>query len=68
MSTEDGGRSGRPKEVVSHENIKKITKMILNDHLQNLSVHAIKREHKYANVTHNHQQQKVPKTDPKLKL
>lgn len=32
MSTEDGERSGRPKEVVTVENIKKIHKMILNDH------------------------------------
>lgn len=31
MSTEDGERSGRPKEVVTDENIKKIHKMILND-------------------------------------
>ncbi|KAF7272699.1 hypothetical protein GWI33_014544 [Rhynchophorus ferrugineus] len=31
MSTEDGERSGRPKEVVTDENIKKIDKMILND-------------------------------------
>ncbi|KAF7263203.1 hypothetical protein GWI33_003507 [Rhynchophorus ferrugineus] len=31
MSTEDGERSGRPKEVVTEENIKKINKIILND-------------------------------------
>ncbi|KAF7274584.1 hypothetical protein GWI33_012768 [Rhynchophorus ferrugineus] len=31
MSTEDGKRSERPKEVVTDENIKKIHKMILND-------------------------------------
>ncbi|KAF7277691.1 hypothetical protein GWI33_009302 [Rhynchophorus ferrugineus] len=31
MSTEDGERSGRPKQVVTDENIKKIHKMILND-------------------------------------
>ncbi|KAF7273419.1 hypothetical protein GWI33_013872 [Rhynchophorus ferrugineus] len=31
MSTEDGKRSGRPKEVVTDENIKKTHKMILND-------------------------------------
>lgn len=31
MSTEDGEGSGRPKEVVSDENIKKIYKMTLND-------------------------------------
>ncbi|KAF7285669.1 hypothetical protein GWI33_010247 [Rhynchophorus ferrugineus] len=31
MSTEDGKRSGRPKEVVTDENIKKIHKMTLND-------------------------------------
>lgn len=31
MSTEDGERSGRPKEAVTDENIKKIHKMILND-------------------------------------
>ncbi|KAF7282668.1 hypothetical protein GWI33_002207 [Rhynchophorus ferrugineus] len=31
MSTEDGERSGRPKEVVTDENIKKIYKIILND-------------------------------------
>ncbi|KAF7285702.1 hypothetical protein GWI33_010197 [Rhynchophorus ferrugineus] len=30
MSTEDGGRSGRPKEVATDENIKNIHKMILN--------------------------------------
>ncbi|KAF7266919.1 hypothetical protein GWI33_019845 [Rhynchophorus ferrugineus] len=30
MSTEDGERSGRPKDVVTDENIKKINKMILN--------------------------------------
>ncbi|KAF7283834.1 hypothetical protein GWI33_022871 [Rhynchophorus ferrugineus] len=30
MSTEDGGRSGRPKEVVTEKKIKKIHKMILN--------------------------------------
>ncbi|KAF7273371.1 hypothetical protein GWI33_013923 [Rhynchophorus ferrugineus] len=31
MSAEDGERSGRPKEVVTDENIKNIHKMILND-------------------------------------
>ncbi|KAF7278350.1 hypothetical protein GWI33_008483 [Rhynchophorus ferrugineus] len=31
MSTEDGERCGRPKEVVTDENIKKIHKMMLND-------------------------------------
>ncbi|KAF7286080.1 hypothetical protein GWI33_008029 [Rhynchophorus ferrugineus] len=31
MSTEDGERRGRPKEVVTDENSKKIHKMILND-------------------------------------
>jgi len=31
MSTEDGERSGRPKEAVIDENIKKIHKIILND-------------------------------------
>ncbi|KAF7272073.1 hypothetical protein GWI33_015126 [Rhynchophorus ferrugineus] len=31
MSTEDGERNGRPKEVVTDENIKKIRNMILND-------------------------------------
>ncbi|KAF7270318.1 hypothetical protein GWI33_016717 [Rhynchophorus ferrugineus] len=31
MSTEDGERSGRPKEVVTEEHIKKIHKMILTD-------------------------------------
>ena len=36
MSTEDGERSGRPKEVVTDENIKKIHKMILNDHKMKL--------------------------------
>ncbi|KAF7265070.1 hypothetical protein GWI33_021592 [Rhynchophorus ferrugineus] len=30
MSAEDGERSGRPKEVVTDENIKTIHKMILN--------------------------------------
>ncbi|KAF7284660.1 hypothetical protein GWI33_021845 [Rhynchophorus ferrugineus] len=30
MSTEDGERSGRPKEVVTDGNIKRIHKMILN--------------------------------------
>ncbi|KAF7272561.1 hypothetical protein GWI33_014658 [Rhynchophorus ferrugineus] len=30
MSTKDGERCGRPKEVVTNENIKKIHKMILN--------------------------------------
>ncbi|KAF7267890.1 hypothetical protein GWI33_018920 [Rhynchophorus ferrugineus] len=30
MAIEDGERSGRPKEVVTEENIKKIHKMILN--------------------------------------
>ncbi|KAF7284333.1 hypothetical protein GWI33_022316 [Rhynchophorus ferrugineus] len=32
MSTEDGERSGRPKEVVTNENIKNIYKMILHNH------------------------------------
>ncbi|KAF7286381.1 hypothetical protein GWI33_005674 [Rhynchophorus ferrugineus] len=32
MSTEDGERSGRLKEVVTEEIIKKIHKIILNDH------------------------------------
>ncbi|XP_040567355.1 uncharacterized protein [Lepeophtheirus salmonis] len=31
MSTEDGKHSGRPKEIVTEENIKKIQKIILND-------------------------------------
>ncbi|KAF7283007.1 hypothetical protein GWI33_001594 [Rhynchophorus ferrugineus] len=31
MSTEDGERSGHPKEVVTDENIKNIHQMILND-------------------------------------
>ena len=31
MSTEDGERSGRPKEVVTDGNIKKIHNVILND-------------------------------------
>lgn len=31
MSIEDDGRSGRPKEAVTEENIKKIHKIILND-------------------------------------
>ncbi|KAF7268648.1 hypothetical protein GWI33_018256 [Rhynchophorus ferrugineus] len=31
MSTEDGERTGRPKEVVTDENIKKIHIMVLND-------------------------------------
>ncbi|KAF7269533.1 hypothetical protein GWI33_017427 [Rhynchophorus ferrugineus] len=31
MSTEDAERSGRPKRVVTDENIKKIHKMILNN-------------------------------------
>ncbi|XP_019875979.1 histone-lysine N-methyltransferase SETMAR-like [Aethina tumida] len=31
MSTEDGERSGRPKEAVTEENIKKVHKIILND-------------------------------------
>ncbi|KAF7269300.1 hypothetical protein GWI33_017665 [Rhynchophorus ferrugineus] len=31
MTTEDGRRSGRPKEVVTDENIKKVHKIILND-------------------------------------
>ncbi|KAF7275574.1 hypothetical protein GWI33_011582 [Rhynchophorus ferrugineus] len=31
MNTEDGERSGRPKEVVTDENIKRNHKMILND-------------------------------------
>lgn len=31
MSTEDGERSGRPKETVTDENIKKVQKIILND-------------------------------------
>ncbi|KAF7277767.1 hypothetical protein GWI33_009188 [Rhynchophorus ferrugineus] len=31
MNTEDGKRSGRPKEVLTDEIIKKIHKMILND-------------------------------------
>lgn len=31
MSTEDDERSGRPKEAVKDENIKKIQKMILED-------------------------------------
>ncbi|KAF7277753.1 hypothetical protein GWI33_009176 [Rhynchophorus ferrugineus] len=31
MSTEDGERNGRPKEVVTDENMKKIHKIILND-------------------------------------
>ncbi|KAF7284554.1 hypothetical protein GWI33_022003 [Rhynchophorus ferrugineus] len=30
MSTEDGESNGRPKEVITDENIKKIHKMILN--------------------------------------
>ncbi|KAF7273752.1 hypothetical protein GWI33_013570 [Rhynchophorus ferrugineus] len=32
MCTQDGERSGRPKEVVINENIKKFHKMILNDY------------------------------------
>lgn len=31
MSTEDDERSGRPKEAVTDENIKKVHKIILND-------------------------------------
>ncbi|KAF7283833.1 hypothetical protein GWI33_022870 [Rhynchophorus ferrugineus] len=31
MSTEDGERSGRPKEVATDENVKKIHKMIFKD-------------------------------------
>ncbi|KAF7266211.1 hypothetical protein GWI33_020444 [Rhynchophorus ferrugineus] len=51
MCTEDGGCSGRPKEIVTDENILKIYKMILNDrklklneiaHTLNIS---IEREH-----------------------
>lgn len=37
MSTEDGERSGRPKEAVTDENIKKIHKIILNDRKMKLS-------------------------------
>jgi hypothetical protein len=32
MSIEDDVRSGRPKEAVTDENIKKVHKIILNDH------------------------------------
>ena len=31
MSTEDDARSGRPREVVTDENIKKVHKIILSD-------------------------------------
>jgi hypothetical protein len=31
MSIEDDARSGRPKEAVTDENIKKVHKIILND-------------------------------------
>ncbi|KAF7283832.1 hypothetical protein GWI33_022870 [Rhynchophorus ferrugineus] len=34
MSTEDGERSGRPKEVATDENVKKIHKMIFKDNLE----------------------------------
>ncbi|KAF7265666.1 hypothetical protein GWI33_020750 [Rhynchophorus ferrugineus] len=37
MGTEDGAHSGRPKEVVTDENIKKIHIMILNDRKLNLN-------------------------------
>ncbi|KAF7274862.1 hypothetical protein GWI33_012474 [Rhynchophorus ferrugineus] len=37
MSTENGERSGCPKEVVTGENIKKINKIILNDRKLNLN-------------------------------
>lgn len=30
MSTEDDARSGRPKEAVTEENVKKVHKIILN--------------------------------------
>ncbi|CAK1591418.1 unnamed protein product [Parnassius mnemosyne] len=36
MSTDYDERSGRPKEAVTDENIKKIHKMILKDHLKRM--------------------------------
>ncbi|KAF7281529.1 hypothetical protein GWI33_004565 [Rhynchophorus ferrugineus] len=36
MSGEDGECSGRPKQVVTDENVKKIHKMILNDDLKRM--------------------------------
>lgn len=57
MSTEDAARSGRPKEVVTDENIKKVRQMILKDRQVKLSdiAHKLKiSKERVGHIVHEH--------------
>jgi hypothetical protein len=62
MSIEEDARSGRPKEAVSDENIKKVHKIILNDR----KVKLIEQEFFEAKVTCSHRNQSILKNKSNL--
>ncbi|KAF7284059.1 hypothetical protein GWI33_022677 [Rhynchophorus ferrugineus] len=63
MSTDDGERSGRPNEVVTDENIKKIHKMTTNDlGMRRLCAKCVSRK-----ITFDQKQRRVDDSEQYLK-